>query len=88
MLGALELSFAALAIEVLLEFDDLMGQLFYFLLVDVWEIVDVGVVEFLDRFSEFSVYVYQLLQRSLQSCVLLVEKPVLLPQVLDVCRKI
>jgi hypothetical protein len=51
VLGALELSFAALAIEVLLEFDDLMGQLFYFLLVDVWEIVDVGVVEFLDRFS-------------------------------------
>ena len=51
MLVALNFSFSALAIKVLLQFYDLVCQLLYFLLVDVWEVVDVGVVELLDRFS-------------------------------------
>ena len=51
MLLALNFSFSPLAIKVLLQFYDLVGELLYFLLVDVREIVDVGVVELLYRFS-------------------------------------
>jgi hypothetical protein len=40
-----------LLIQILLQLDDLVCELFYFLLVDVWEVVDVGVVELFDRFG-------------------------------------
>lgn len=50
-LGAFELALPAFPIEVLLELDDLVGELLYFLLVDVGEVVNVGVVELLDGFS-------------------------------------
>lgn len=50
-LGSLLESFAALGLELLLEFDDAVGELFYFLLVDVREVLGVGVVEFFDGFG-------------------------------------
>jgi hypothetical protein len=65
-----------------------VGELLNLLLVDVREVVDVRVVEFLDRFGELRVDVDQLLQRPLQRRILLVQQPVLLPEVLDVGRKV
>ena len=49
------LSFGPLALEFLLEFDDLMCELFNFCLVDVGEVFYVGVVEFFYGFCEFGV---------------------------------
>lgn len=44
-----------LAFEFLLQFDDFEGELFDFLLVDVGEVLDVGVVELFDGLGKFCI---------------------------------
>jgi len=44
-----------LAFKFLLQFDDFEGELFDFLLVDVGEVLDVGVVELFDGLGKFCI---------------------------------
>lgn len=50
-LSPFALPFLSFPFKLLLQLNDLMGKLFDFLLVDMREIVHVGVVELLDRFG-------------------------------------
>jgi hypothetical protein len=47
-LSSLALPLLPFPFEFLLKLDDLVGKLFYFLLIDVREIIDMGVVELFD----------------------------------------
>jgi hypothetical protein len=87
-LRPLYFSFLSLTIQVLLELDDLVGQLLDLLLVDVGEVIDVGIVKLLNRFRKFGIDVDEFLEGSLERDVLLVQLPVLLPQVLDIRREV
>lgn len=61
-MSAFHFSFPALAIQFLLQLDDLVSKLFDFLLVDVREIVDMGVVELFNGFGKFCIYADEFLQ--------------------------
>ena len=56
--------------------------MFYLLLVDVWEVLDVRVVELFDGFGKLSVDINQLFKRFFEVSVLFVEKAFLLFEVL------
>lgn len=83
-LRPLHLPLLPLPVEILLELDDLVGQLLDLLLVDVREVIDVRIVKLLNRFRQFGIDVDEFLEGTLERDVLLVELAVLLPQVLDV----
>ena len=71
-LRPLHFSFLSLPVQVLLELDDLVGQLLYLLLVDVGEVINVGIVKLLNRFRKFGIDVDEFLEGSLERDVLLV----------------
>lgn len=66
----------------------MVSQLLDFLLVNMGEVVDVGIVKLLNRFSKFCIDVDKFLKRPLKCNVLLVQLSVLLPQVLDIRREV
>jgi hypothetical protein len=83
-LGPLALPFLPFSLELLLQLDDLMSELFDFLLVDMREIVYMRVVELLNRLCQLCIDVDELLKGAFEGKVLFVKKPVLLLEVFDV----